>query len=602
MLRLVPLIALPLIVLASPYAEPEGVYQYGFALEDRAPGFRIALKHYAADLDPALRPSLPAAAVLRLAAARGEWEPATFVLYATRQLPDLQIEVRGVPAEVEVRRVVRTPFRRIYQAKPADSQVIGRFLPLWEKVSIPAGEFREVWLSFRVSPSAAPGEHAGSIEVRSGLARHTIPLKLKVHRFELREHPWKSLGMYYPFESAESDEEITLELKDQLDHGVRNLVAHAARLRYIKDGAQMRADYSNLRRYLRLARDAGFRGSIVAATGFLDLARQLGHKDVDHGGTVDSPEGKSLDGPRGEEFRRVARATVEGLRAVQQDFPEIRLVLTEMDEVFGKNRLPLYMRLTVAAQQVPGFKFYITFNTAKEEFEDMRKRIDPYVDVRGYHGFALEWWIARGHTWEEMERELARSGDEAWFYHNVRGAYYAAQWARIINGVYLWATPMRVHAPWIYQRYYDNPFDDGDHRRPDFGMAFPDPGHPGKLVPTRIWECMREGYDDLRYLATLEHWANLKGGAEGKASRAYLDKVRALVRDVKPAPAGSDAQLPMAKPGEQADLDTGIVIGAGKIGSAEEAPIVNALARRFTAEQWQTIRNEIAVWIGRLAP
>jgi hypothetical protein len=522
-------------------------------------------------------------------------------MYATRDLPDVRIAVRGVPAEVEVRRVVRTPFRRIYQAKPADSQVIGRFLPLWEKVSIPAGEFREVWLSFHVNPKAPAGDHAGVIEVSSGPTRQTIALNLRIHRFDLREHPVKSLGMYYPFESAESDQEIALELKDQLDHGVRNLVAHAARLRYVKDGASVRADYTNLRRYLRLARDAGFRGTVVTATGFLDLARQLGHKDVDHGGTIDSPEGKSLDGPDGEEFRRVARVTIEGLRTVQREFPEIRLVLTEMDEVFGKNRLPLYMRLTAAAQQVPGFKFYITFNTAKEAFEEPRKRIDSYVDVRGYHGFALEWWIARGHTWAEMERELEKSGDEAWFYHNVRGAYYAAQWARIINGVYLWATPMRTHAPWIYQRYYKNPFDDGDHQRPDFGMAFPDPDHPGKLVPTRIWECMREGYDDLRYIATLEHWIAVKGGAEAKAAQAYLVKLRALVREMKPAPAGTDAQLPMAKPGEQADLDTGIVIGAGKIGSAEEAPIVNALARRFTAEQWQSIRNEIAAWIGKLA-
>ena len=58
--------------------------------------------------------------------------------------------------------------------------------------------------------------------------------------------------------------------------------------------------------------------------------------------------------------------------------------------------------------------------------------------------------------------KLKESGDEAWFYHNARGPYWTPEWSRLINGLYLWASPFTTHIPWTYQAYSDNPFDDTD--------------------------------------------------------------------------------------------------------------------------------------------
>ena len=102
--------------------------------------------------------------------------------------------------------------------------------------------------------------------------------------------------------------------------------------------------------------------------------------------------------------------------------PSSGLPRTHLDEVFNRGRLPLYIRLTKAAQQVPGVRRCITFHTVADRNDAMRKEIDPFDDTDG-----------AGH---------------------------------------------------------------------DFGVSFPGPGDRADLVPTRLWEAMREGGDDLRCIAT----------------------------------------------------------------------------------------------------
>jgi len=48
------------------------------------------------------------------------------------------------------------------------------------------------------------------------------------------------------------------------------------------------------------------------------------------------------------------------------------------------------------------------------------------------------------------------------------------------------------------------------------------------------------------------------------------------------------------------DADTGLIMGEGGIGTAGESPLINALATRFTGDQWQQMRREIAEWILKL--
>jgi hypothetical protein len=209
---------------------------------------------------------------------------------------------------------------------------------------------------------------------------------------------------------------------------------------------------------------------------------------------------------------------------------------------------------------------------------------------------------------DEYQAELRQTGQEAWFYHNARGVHFTPEWARIINGVYLWASPFTAHCPWTYQSYVGNPFDDTDGRAAkghDFGMSFPGIEDPADLVPTRLWEAMREGGDDLRYIATLEKAiadSRQRKPEAAAAAEKFLADLKGPIHNAHMAPAKSaEPSAPPSKPaGNRVDIDTGLVMGEGVIGSASESPLINALAHRFTGDQWQGIRRQMAEWIVRL--
>jgi hypothetical protein len=137
----------------------------------------------------------------------------------------------------------------------------------------------------------------------------------------------------------------------------------------------------------------------------------------------------------------------------------------------------------------------------------MVEQIDPFADVRCFNGHAMDNWIRAGNTFENLEEQMEASGDEAWLYHNIRGSFFPAEWTRLVNGFYLWISPIKIHVPWMYYYYNMNPMDctDGPELRGgDFAYAVPDPHDRAAMIPTRHWEAYREGVDDMRYLRTLE--------------------------------------------------------------------------------------------------
>ena len=136
---------------------------------------------------------------------------------------------------------------------------------------------------------------------------------------------------------------------------------------------------------------------------------------------------------------------------------------------------------------------------------------------------------------------------------------------RIINGIWLWFSPISVHCPWIYNSYHGDPLDDSDGH--DYGFAFP---VGGEIVPTRLWEAYREGIDDARYLYTLTVMIRERGQNDPDAKRAlkWLDEIKRRSLDLK------------LKRGQSA--------------------LVKAIAEKFTGEDYQRMRRECADHILKL--
>jgi hypothetical protein len=204
--------------------------------------------------------------------------------------------------------------------------------------------------------------------------------------------------------------------------------------------------------------------------------------------------------------------------------------------------------------------------------------------------------MERGHHLAEIERDLAESGDRALFYHNARGPYFTAQRSRIVNGLLLWAWPVEAHAPWIYQRYAGNPFDDRDGNRHDFGMAFP--GLGDQLVSTRLWEATLEGWFDLQHLQTLERLVKERGHTRPEAAsraQALLDSTRNLIVE-----ATSEKLLNVS--GASKNAAGGLFIPKPvSQRSAEEAPLLTALERELGPWGLDELRMELASLIEELS-
>ena len=592
------------------FMEPPGAYRYSATLADKDPGFRLVPKAYTDDLDPTAPPG-PVGQHIRLEATPGEYEPATFVIYATRNLSQLDISVSdlkneaGVPmpaSAIEVRRVVRSPRREVYNSPPDQTEIKNRFLARSKPLDLPKSEFREIWLTLQVPEDAAPGEYAGEVKVRSGDLEGSLGLYVRVLPFKLVEPKDKSLGLYYSDRQTMSTNPQWLrrDLADMRAHGVRNVRGNfGIQYRREADGTIV-PDTTEMESALQIYREAGFRTVVV----FTRFVAQLGGM-TGHGGyaKMTSVGGKHLGDDK--EFKAAVRRGLVAFTEVQKKFPELDLILTHMDEVFkSEKHLTLYCELVrIAREQLEGPRYFITFHTRRARDELLRELIDPYVDIRNHHGYTFEWWLARGHTMEEYRRELAASGDKAWFYHAFVWRSWTPEWSRIVNGIFLWASPFEVHIPDCSQfipgeAYFRlgqpggfNPYDETVERNALYVMVLPDPDDPDLLVPTRHWECMREGFDDVRYFATLESLIQEKSPAkpaEAAEAKQFLARLRSLVEDAEFGGKATPTRV------GELDLETRLMCDKPKGNeTGGRSPLIRALAMRFTGEDWNTIRRKV---------
>jgi len=539
--------------------------------------FFVAAKCWEDEIDPGQPPAAESLGrPLEAFATPGEYEPLNFVVYANQDIEKMSIEVSELrcgeavlPASrIDARIVLRGLMRDLYVLPPERSTVVSRFLLPHEPVDIPAGTFREYHLIVHVGDDAAAGKYTGDVRLRrAGGPVVELPIVFEVLPFRLRPLTRKAYGVYYRFsDSLEDLPQTEVELADIRAHGATTLVSNLA-VEYEIVKGQVKPSLATLRRRLALLKKHGFGGPLTVHTGCPRLARLL---DYD-------PLNDYADRSARDRFLRIVKEAMEELADLSQKDQRFELLPTHMDEVLGRGRLEPYIRLTEAVRQVPRLRVYITLhNSPRPGVEEMLRRCDPYVDVRCYNGHAMDDWIRAGGTFEELEGQLKRAGDEAWVYYNIRGAFFKPEWTRLVGGLYMWVSPLRVHVPWMYYSYSGNPLDDTDGSRlhgHDFAYAVPDPSDPTRMISTRHWEAYREGIDDAGYLCTLEDLiAEQPGTPQASAARAWLAQLRSLVTP---------------KPAELKSIE-------------KESPILILLSEKFNAADYRRIRRQAAEHIVRL--
>jgi len=552
------------------YRRQQGADNFAFEM-DTDSSCVVIPKFWEDETDPTQPPKdVKSACALKAFATPGEYEPVNFVVYATADLQRLAVETTDlrcgdsvIPGgQIDVRLALRRLMRDIYTYPPERSTIVSRFLLPNQTIDIPAGTFREYHLIVHVPEDAAPGSYSGTVRLSAvGKDAIELPLTFEVLPFRLGPPGDKGYGVYYRFPGIEGDwSGIEVELADIRAHG-GNMLKSNLGVDYETVNNAIKPSYERLRHGLTLLQKHGFYGPLPVSTGCEHAARLLGYDPVkDHD-----------DESSREQFLKVIKAGMEGLVELSVEFPEFEFLATHMDEIFGRDRLERYIRFTEAVRQVPSLRVYITLhNDPRRDIAEMMRRCDPFVDVRCYNGHCMDSWIHAGHTFDDLARELERAGDEAWMYHNIRGSFFLAEWTRLVNGYYLWTSPLRIHVPWMYYSFKGNPFDatDGPRLRGgDFAYAVPDPDDPARMIPTRHWEAFREGIDDLRYLTTLQSLADKRPGtAASDAALAWLARLR---HSMTPQPA------------ELEPIE-------------EESPILVLLSHKLDGADYRRIRREAA--------
>ncbi len=585
--------------LVLPPLKPINPYEYKFSLPPSPKGYWLVPVNWLDDLDPKTPSRVPSAESpvpkLETFATPGEFEPLSFVLYAQRNLKGVKVEASPLRSEVgeipvpEVRFVVRYFRRWWYYSPPNEGAFVSRFLLKFGSLDLPAQNFCQFWLTIHVPEDAKAGVYKGKVKVAPQNAPPSeVDVSVRVLPFKLRWPPHKRHALYYWGRHTQYPEEmregiVRKELADIRAHGAR-LILWSPAIRFRKVDNRIVFDYEDVREKLRLLREFGFEGPYIVWTGLNHLARLLGHK-------IDTRKGAGWEGlDRDERFLDIAKRALKGLLKLREEegFPEI--VVTHMDEVFSAKRLPLYIALTKAVRQIPELRVYITFhNRPRPGVAEKIRQIDPYVDIRCYHGHSVDEWLGAGHSFDELAEELRRSGDEAWTYYNPRSLDVTPEWMRIVNGIWLWLSPISVHCPWIYNSYRGSPLDDSDGH--DYGFAFPVPMPRTlprsitpfalvksltsvtfvtsitqiEIVPTRLWEAYREGVDDLRYLWTLECAIREHGREKPKEA----EQARRWLEDLKRRILGLKIEQ-------------------------EQSALVKAIAENFSGEDFQRMREECA--------
>lgn len=151
-----------------------------------------------------------------------------------------------------------------------------------------------------------------------------------------------------------------------------------------------------------------------------------------------------------------------------------------------------YMVKVLRACKAAGVRIYVTADPTHGQFEPLR----PLVDVWSTQPFAPDR--------ETVLADMQKRRVEYWCYPNhVNGEndHTPVTGARMTYGFGFWRSGFVALDPWIYQsssgdpwNYLDGPYSDF------FNRSEPD----GTPIPVAMWEAYREGWDDHRYLFTLE--------------------------------------------------------------------------------------------------
>lgn len=463
--------------------------------------------------------SVPAASErageIRTFAARGQYEPLSVGIYALEALDGVKVSVgelrsaagQALPADgvdVRVARAVRVPVdaaAKTYRLDPC-------LLEKQPAFSIEKARCAQVWVTLHVPQDAKPGEYRGEITVQpAGKDAAQVPVTLRVLPFVLPPVPIE-MGLSFPNPGAK-DEMLLKELTDMREHGINTTepqiaVQIATRDQNFGDD-DVAATIKECKRVMN-ARKKVYGGWNLPVT--FEAGHQIAfYWDKEKGWFAFWPHSEKIDN----DFIK-AVGVVTGL-AKAEGWPALRCYA--QDEAGAHNLLDEAVYLyKLLRERAPGVSSYTTIGGGLAMGHDELGKLTDVCDLLSTNRFT-----------PEIARFLVDRKGKPYGVYN--GCGYSPAGARFFFGFYGWKTAAQQILQWAYSSG-EGPFQGQGFRNADEGFVYHAPDGP---IPSPMWEGIRSGTDDYRYLSLLWAMADAAQRAPGPAAPAAND-ARQLVTDI----------------------------------------------------------------------
>lgn len=476
-----------------------------FSAQERARGFMLFKKPITQSV---YLSTIPLAAErldnLTEFASQGEYRALTFSVYPLRNIKNMRIDLANLKCgensiakeNIDLRLVtswnIRFPRYTSYKTY--------RCLPeLLEKINVNSfkkGKCQRYWLTIHIPNTTPPGIYTGNINVFDELSPTavSIPVALRVLGYKLQRDPAKRYSVYYnssierfgklsgtTIEAARAN-----EYRSMLAHGIDMLPTVYCNSRKSKDGSL--EIFINNPELIDNMLKAGLKGPLPVAGGIRNFYNKYvpGAKIGRHWSISKMPENDDIYKAIEKAFRKFR------IKCEKRAWPE--LFCCPIDEMAASSAE--FGARVYAAIRKAGLKTYITKNPLASDASIYLK----YNAVNAWcsQPFAMPY-----------KKLIADSKHEYWCYPNhnageIKDRVTMQKGGRMTYGFGLWRSGYTTLIPWHWRwiTCYDDPFDYLRGRNVSgCGMRIDE---KGEIIPAVYWECFREGYNDARYIYTLQ--------------------------------------------------------------------------------------------------
>ncbi len=451
---------------------------------------------------------------IKIFATPGEFEPITFSIYPARDLNNLHVSISAlkgkagkIPEEnLDIRLVTYWNIRYPYWISEGTYRNVPELLEKVTVNDVKKEECQRYWIIAHIPEYAKEGLYRGEIKIKDDNMREPVilPVECKVLGFVLKKDPHKHYSAYFSqlerqyrdIPDSLYEKAVNNELKAMRDYGLDMFPS----ITLSSDGDHAFVS-DKMKNFIDKMLKMGFSGPAPVDGEQVVIAILEKYE-----GLVWKPHWKLDRMPSDSFYQRVTNVFRDFIKEwKQKKWPEV--YLNAADEVDPSVR-DFGVRVYQAVKEA-GVKTYITKSSTDKD----AKRYSPYVDA----------WCSQPF---DVPYEKAVSGNyEYWCYPNHvagerKNRHIMMKGGRMTYGFGFWRSGYTVLIPWHWRWITsDNPFEYINARAAPCGMRMDENGN---IIPAVYWECFREGYDDERYIYTLE---------QAIAEREGSDKCAALVKE-----------------------------------------------------------------------